>query len=224
MVLGEQNRPRRAGWIAAALLAAAAAGGAAAAEPAWLALCSRCLSPTVIDSSGLGTANATATARITRDGATAWCENWQPDGVAACVREQMAGDDARRVFRASADCTSGRITAIDGVTYRQAGVWTSDVGRGRTRWRDPSGKVVGQDNASGGLGIAQQWEVLCPRKPAQPATARPGVKQAVPAGAFVVGQQVEAKYGRDWVRGHVVRILPRAAPRRAGSRPMTSGW
>jgi hypothetical protein len=87
-------------------------------------------------------------------------------------------------------------------------MWTTDIGRGRSRWRDPTGKVVGQDNASGGLGIAQQWEVLCPRVPAQPATSRPAMAQVAPAGAFEVGQQIEAKYGRDWVRGQVARILP----------------
>ena len=64
---------------------------------------------------------------------------------------------------ASADCTRGRITAVDGQTYTLDGVWDdSDIGAGRTRWRDGAGAIVGRDNASGGLGISQQWEVLCP--------------------------------------------------------------
>jgi hypothetical protein len=51
----------------------------------------------------------------------------------------------------------------DGKTYTLAGTWdNSGIGAGRTRWRDSSGKIVGRDNASGGLGISQQWEVLCP--------------------------------------------------------------
>jgi hypothetical protein len=198
--------------LAVMALAVMALEGTAAAEQPWLALCAKCLSPTVLESSGLGTGHATAVARITREGATGWCENWRPDDVAGCVREQMASEAAQATYRASADCLHGRITAIDGVSYRLAGVWTSDVGRGRTKWRDPSGRVVGQDNASGGLGISQQWEVLCPRAPARPAAAgvvpRGPAQEGMPATPFRVGQEIEAKYGRDWVRGRVTKIWP----------------
>ncbi|MFO1359727.1 hypothetical protein [Plasticicumulans sp.] len=146
----------------------------------WLALCAKCLNPTVFRTQGLDTAHAVAEARITREAAAGWCENWEPGRpVAACVAEQMAGDDAKRIWRAEADCTAGRITPVDGATYTFAGVWRSDVGRGRTRWRDAQGRIVGQDNASGGLGIAQQWEVLCPRTGTRPGSA--GGRAPVPA-------------------------------------------
>jgi hypothetical protein len=82
---------------------------------------------------------------------------------------------AKKTYRASADCTKGRISAVDGETYRLDGVWNaSDIGAGRTRWRERSGQVIGRDNASGELGISQQWEVLCPgpvKAPQKPAAA-----------------------------------------------------
>ncbi len=180
----------------------------------WLAVCSKCLSPTVISKSGIGTANAVAEARITREGAAEHCSNWTPErNLEECVAEAMAQPDAQRTYRATADCKAGRITPIDGQTYRLDGVWDrSDIGAGRTRWRDAAGRVVGRDNASGGLGISQQWEVLCPG-PLR-ATARPGpapatrraAPQSAPAAAFRVGQVVEAQYGRQWIRGRVTRL------------------
>ncbi|MBS0520126.1 MAG: hypothetical protein JSR90_15635 [Proteobacteria bacterium] len=197
------------------LCASAMATSANGDDRPWLALCRKCLSPTVVESSGLGTTHAVAVARITREGATDWCGNWQPDHVASCVQEALASDDARLTYRATADCLHGRITAIDGVTYSLAGVWTSGIGKGRTKWRDPSGQVLGTEGPAGGLGISQQWEVLCPsaaahssaRPPTSP-PARPASPGASPHYAFAVGQEIEAKYGRDWVRGRVTRIWP----------------
>jgi hypothetical protein len=195
----------RVGRIVGLLLLCAAATAARANDtPApWLALCGKCLSPTVISSSGLGTAHAEAVARITREGATEWCENWQPDHVARCVQEALTSDDAHTTYRATADCPHGRITAVDGVTYSLAGTWSSGIGRGRTKWRDPSGKVLGVEEPGSGLGIAEQWEVLCPRAPARAAAAA-----TAPHYAFAVGQEIEAKYGGAWVRGRVTRIWP----------------
>ena len=141
---------------------------------------------------------------MTRKEIEGWCANWTPDDK-GCVARELASDAAKKTYRASADCTKGRITAVDGETLD--GVWdASDIGAGRTRWRDRSGEVVGRDNASGGLGISQQWEVLCPGpvKTPQPASTRP----AAPVGEFAVGQVIEAKYGRDWVRGRVEKIRP----------------
>ena len=180
----------------------------------WLAICAQCLNPSVSSKSGIGTAKATAEARITRDGAEAWCKQYEPR-ERTCVGNQLASEAAKRSFRATADCTSGRITAIDGVTYTLAGVWTSDAGKGRTRWRDPAGKIVGQDRASNGLAISQQWELLCPgitkaepNVPVIPA-APPA---AVAAPAFTVGQPVEARFGREWVRGEVMRVRQMQGP------------
>lgn len=179
----------------------------------WLARGSKDWAPIVFSKSGIGTANAVAEARATREEIQGWCENWSP-GDRDCVQRELAGEDARRVFRATADCTRGRITAIDGRSYTLAGRWDhSDIGGGRTRWRDASGRIVGRDNASGGLGISQQWEVLCPAKaavPARPATA-PAARAAptVPpaaAASFAVGEIVYARFGPAWVRGRVTKI------------------
>lgn len=187
-----------------AVLGLAAFGVARAQQADWLSLCSQCLSPTIISKSGIGTAHAIAVARMTKEGAAEWCGSWRPgDNPAACVKEQLAQEPSGKTYRASADCTQGRITAVDGVTYRLAGVWTGDVGKGRTKWRDPSGRVVGQDNASGGLGISQQWELLCPGRAGRPAPAATGVPSGT---AFAVGQEIEARYGREWVRGRVAGI------------------
>jgi hypothetical protein len=206
--------PRIGRWAVGALAALALAGVAAHAAPGeWLSLCSKCLSPSVTSKSGIGTAHAVAEARITRQDAEDWCANWSP-GDKSCVREQLASEEVKRTYRATADCLAGRITPIDGQTYTLAGKWTSDIERGRTKWRDAAGRIVGADNASNGLGISQQWEVLCPgppraMPPAGSTTAAPGRSQPVPAAApagFVVGQVIEAKYGPDWVRGRINRI------------------
>jgi len=210
---------RLAGVVATASALFAAAP--AAAQKDWLSLCGKCLSPSITSKSGLGTANAVAEGRITRRDAEGWCANWAPgEPLETCVRRELASGEANKTYRATADCTKGRITAIDGVTYTLAGKWTSDVGKGRTRWRDPSGNIVGQDHASNGLAISQQWEVLCPvsakasAAPSPPAAA-PAKPQRVPAAQFAVGEIVEAKYGRDWVRGRVTAI--RLASGRSGS-------
>jgi len=133
-------------------------------SPEWLSLCNQCVNPMVTSKSGIGTSNAMAEARVTRAAAGAWCGSWHPESdPAACIREQLASDDAKIIYRATADCTAGRITAINGNSYTFGGTWDgSDIGGGRSKWRDSSGQIVGRDNASGGLAISEQWEVLCP--------------------------------------------------------------
>lgn len=207
-----------------ALMAAGAVAGAAAPQAEWLSLGNKHWAPTVITKSGIGTANAVAEAKVTRQEIEGWCANWTP-GDRACVQRELATAAAKKTYRASADCTAGRITAVDGQTYTLAGTWdSSDIGAGRTRWRDASGNIVGRDNANGGLGIAQQWEVLCPgplkvartadaaaappRVPGAPAAQSPGA----PAAQFTVGEVVEAQYGRDWVRGRISTIRQVSGP------------
>ncbi len=160
---------RHGNWFCCGALAIVTAmvtlGGQRAAQPAptWLSLCGQCLNPDITSKSGIGTNHAVAEARVTKAGAKAWCENWQPGrNVEECVKEQLSSDDAKKSYRATADCGGGRITAINGQSYSYAGTWTSDVGQGRSKWRNPSGAIVGQDEGSGGLAISQQWEVLCP--------------------------------------------------------------
>jgi hypothetical protein len=191
--------------------------GTAAASPSkdWLSVCSQCLNPSVISSSGLGTANAVAQGRIDRADAESWCAQWDPQSR-TCVRDQLASAEAKLAYRASADCTRGRITAVDGQTYAYAGIWSNDdIGGGRSRWRDTAGKIVGRDNASNGLAISQQWEVLCPKGLVSSTAARPTggltANGPIPGAAFAVGQAIEARYGRDWVRGKVTRVRPAGA-------------
>ncbi|MBN9509459.1 MAG: hypothetical protein J0I21_10160 [Alphaproteobacteria bacterium] len=55
----------------------------------------------------------------------------------------------------------------------------------------PSGAVLGVEGPNGGLGISEQWEVLCPGRPTQPANAATAQHHAL-----AVGQEIEAKPGR----------------------------
>ncbi len=216
------NRPLfsllRSAGVAAMMLCS---GTFATAE--WLALCSKCASPTVFSLTGPDTANAVAQARMTREEIQGWCDNWQP-GNPTCVKQGLLEHDLNKVYRASADCKAGRIAAVDGSTYQLAGVWDNrDIGVGRSKWRDAQGKIVGRDNASGGLGISQQWEVLCPQTgrqakatptpaaraaPAQSAPTAPTAPTATSATSarapeFAAGQVVMAKYGSQWIRAKV---------------------
>lgn len=191
----------RRGACAAVLLLSASA----MAPAEWLALCSQCVNPTIFALTGTDTPNAKAQARITRQEIEGWCANWQP-GDAGCIGRGLKENDLQKVYRASADCSAGRITAVDGNTYRLAGTWDNrDIGGGRSKWRDAQGQVVGRDNASGGLGLSQQWEVLCPsagkRAQAAAAAAVPALQQE-----FTVGQRVTAKYGNQWIGARVDRI------------------
>lgn len=206
--------------VVAATSASLSLPAAAAQQREWLSLGSKHWAPTVFSKTGAGTSNAVAEARVTRAEIEGWCANWTP-GDRDCVRSQLATPEAKKTWRATADCTKGRITPVDGNTYTLAGRWdNSDIGGGRTRWRDASGRIVGRDNASGGLGISQQWEVLCPETTAAPRATgplNPGVQgpaksapasppAVAPAAGFAVGEVVYARYGAAWVRGKVTRI------------------
>ena len=148
--------------IAGLAATAALLGTTPAGAQEWLSLGAKEWAPTVFRKSGTGTANAVAEARATPQDLIGWCENWSPDDK-GCPARMMAEVDMQRVYRATADCLAGRITTVQGESYTLAGVWdASDIGAGRTKWRDARGAIVARDNASGGLGIAQQWEVLCP--------------------------------------------------------------
>lgn len=208
--LGAQRRI----WCSAIAAGLLALGAGVHAE--WLALCSKCVNPTIFSQTGTDTANALAQARITREEIEGWCANWQP-GDANCVKQGLLDHDLKKIYRASADCTAGRITAVDGLSYQLAGIWdNSDIGGGRSKWRDAQGRIVGRDNASGGLGISQQWEVLCPSagkrtakaKPPNAPAAAPAARGVVPPAVllkadYAVGQVVMARYGSQWIRAKV---------------------
>jgi hypothetical protein len=198
------------GALAAAMVLGAAV--TAGAQMDWLSLCSKCLNPSVTSKSGLGTSAAVVEGKITRRDAEAWCANWESGSdLAGCVRRQMESEDARRTYRATADCPGGKITAINGDTYTLAGTWNEDVGKGRTKWRDGSSNIVGRDNASNGLAISQQWEVLCPAsrtatKPDAAGDVLPKPAAPPPGAQYAVGQAVEARDGREWLRGRIDKI------------------
>lgn len=134
----------------------------AASQPEWLSTCAQCPNPTVTSKSGTGTARAVAEARMTSAELRNWCSESDPQHIENCVRKALA-EERGRIYHATADCTAGRITTTDEKAYSLAGLWdNSDIGGGRTKWRGADGEIVGRDNASNGLAIAQQWEVLCP--------------------------------------------------------------
>jgi hypothetical protein len=135
---------------------------------AGLSLGSKMVGTEVFQSSGIDTANATASAKVTPEEARDYCENWRPDDIAACTTRLIA-TEAGKVYSASADCLAGTIRPVNGRTYNIAG-YLHGFGKGRARWRDQAGMAVSTDNASGGLDISQQWEVLCP-------TARPAIDE-----------------------------------------------
>lgn len=207
-------RPGAQGWIWCSAFAATLLVLSAGVHGEWLALCGKCVNPTIFSQTGTDTANAQAQARITREEIEGWCANWQP-GDAGCVKRGLLEHDLTKVYRASADCSAGRITPVDGKTYQHAGLWDNkDIGGGRSKWRDAQGRIVGRDNASGGLGISQQWELLCPsagKRAAKAPSAQgaaPAARSAVPPAKllkadFAVGQVVLARYGSQWIRAKV---------------------
>jgi hypothetical protein len=128
----------------------------------WISLCSKCVSPSISSKSGIGTTNAVAVGKVTLRDAEMWCGNWEP-GNKSCPKEQLAGEKGQ-VYKISANCPAGRFTSTDGSVYTRTNeVWdSSDVGAGKAKFRGSDGKIVGRDNASGGLDLAFNWGLLCP--------------------------------------------------------------
>jgi hypothetical protein len=153
----------------------------------------KCLNPRVTAKSGISTANATVEAKVTPDDAAKWCATYKPKDK-LCTQEQVRSGwiGFKNLYRASADCVAGRMTAIDGNQYTYAGVWEDGPGKGRpkfttmnrqfphTKWDEtgvqihPSGSITGWGGGSPNL--AAQWEVLCAGVPA-PAVAAVNVPQ-----------------------------------------------
>jgi hypothetical protein len=137
----------------------------AAAPAAWLANPIREEpSPAIVSLKGAGTANANAEARMTQQAINDHCvANAQHYPSAAACLKQLQTQFGNKIFRASADCTAGSITTTGDMSYTLDGLWdNSDIGAGRTRWRDADNNIVGRDLANNGLHISQQWETLCP--------------------------------------------------------------
>jgi hypothetical protein len=90
-----------------------------------------------------------------------WCGSWEPDNT-ACPKEQLASEKGQ-VYKISANCPAGKLMSTDGTSYTHTNEkWdSSDVGAGKSKFRGLDGKIVGRDNASGGLDLAANWELLC---------------------------------------------------------------
>ncbi len=124
-------------------------------------------SPIVTSKSGVGSAQASATAKVTSDSIKTLCADQARGNPAeaksamdACSKQWQS--ELGKTYTVHADCTVGQLQPLDGKSYVLDGLWdNTDVGAGRTRWRGPDG-VVGRDGASGGLALSQQWEVMCP--------------------------------------------------------------
>lgn len=145
----------------------------------------KCLNPQVTSKSGIGTATATVEAKVGPEDAAKWCATYKPRDK-FCPKEEvkMGGTGARSIYRASADCSAGRMNAIDGNVYTYAGVWPDGAGEDRPRFMNPKTRIpaqkwdeTGADFAAGtkeeiiGWGggspnLAAQWEVLCAGAPA----------------------------------------------------------
>jgi len=160
-------------------------GAAQSAGNEYLPICNlpKCLNPQVTSKSGIGTSNAMAEAKVVLEDATKWCATFKPRDK-YCPKEQVQSGwvGFRNVYRATADCTAGRMTGIDGATYTYAGVWEDGAGKGRPRfatsnprvvaqkWDEPGVSMDGSGTITGWGGgspnLAAQWEVLCAGAPA----------------------------------------------------------
>lgn len=78
----------------------------------------KCLNPQVTTKSGIGTANATAEAKVHPEDAAKWRATYKPRDK-YCPKEQVKTGwiGFRSLYRAGADCVAGRMNAIDGGVY-----------------------------------------------------------------------------------------------------------
>jgi hypothetical protein len=170
---------------------------AEAAGPEYMPICTlpKCLNPRVTAKSGIGTANATAEAKVTPEDAGKWCATYKPMDK-LCQTEQVKSGwiGFRNLYRASADCVAGRMTPIDGNQYSYVGVWEDGPGKGRPKFASANGRFPakkwdetgveihpsGSITAWGGgsPNLAAQWDVLCAGAPA-PKVAAASAAQAV---------------------------------------------
>ena len=139
--------------------------------------------PTIVSLKGAGTANAVAEARMTAQALKDHCQEnaSQYPSAAACLK-QMQTNFGNKIFRATADCTAGRITTSAELSYTLDGVWPANSdGAGRTRWRDSDNNIVAPNLFDNGLYISQQWETLCPGPVTPALIARAKGQSAAPA-------------------------------------------
>ena len=114
----------------------------------------------IYEKRGYNGANAFAKGRIRRSEVRDWCANWRP-GDKACIKD-FGSDFENKEIAIGADCTKGALM-VDAERYQADGVWAGGDGHGRVKFRPAAGgRIVGTDNASGGLTLAVQFETLCP--------------------------------------------------------------
>jgi hypothetical protein len=147
------------------------------------------LNPRIQSTSGVGTANAVASAKVTLEDATAWCAQFNA-GYKGCVEDQVAqggtagGAKVRaNDFKATANCATGKMTAVDRRSYTYVGTWPDGgPGAGRPKFAGSTGEIGGRvfeqqggpQVANGsttifqlalepnaGESLAVQWQVLC---------------------------------------------------------------
>jgi hypothetical protein len=141
----------------------------------------------VASKSGVGSANATAEAKVTAEDAKAWCAKWNPR-YPQCAEDQIAqgGTGGGAKFRsptytASANCATGELKAVDGRAYKYTGTWPDGPGAGRPRFEPAPGgspRPFAQQGAAqvengsttiyqlalepnAGESLAIQWNLLC---------------------------------------------------------------
>ena len=152
-------------------------------------LLSRCLNPRIVSTSGVGTASAVAQAKVTREDANAWCAQFN-SGNKSCVEDQLAqggtaGGAKFRAndFKATANCATGKLNAVDGRSYMYVGTWPGGgPGAGQPKFAgsmgEPGGRVFEQQGGpqvangsttifqvalepNAGESLAIQWQALC---------------------------------------------------------------
>lgn len=129
-----------------------------------LPVCQKCPEARIFSSSGIGTAHATAEARLTYADIKSNCENYAMSSDTNCGKEakEMLAQQAGKIYRASADCIHGKLTDIYGDSYTYDEIWTSGWIKGQSRWRDAKGKILGPEGPYGSFAIAATGAVLCP--------------------------------------------------------------
>lgn len=120
--------------------------------------------PVIFESDGIGTANAWAKARVDRDSAVNYCQNYDPGTpLDECVDEVLRNEEDV-VYEGSANCQTGEMTSIDGERYVYDGLWDNGgFWHGYSRFKDAeTGEVIGDNNAEGGPNLTTNWNALCP--------------------------------------------------------------
>jgi hypothetical protein len=146
----------------------------------------RCLSPKIVEKSGIGTAKALVRGEVTVEDATRWCETYMPN-YRICAEVEVANNGShggmfgrRGRDTIEANCVAGTMRAVDGASYTYAGTWPDGPGAGRPKFGGAGGgtrifeqqgaqqMASGQQSlnelaygANSGEALAIQWEILC---------------------------------------------------------------